>query len=338
MIINVEAPPARILIGRESENNWTLVTAECAAWLEKCPSGLISALLLPEGASDPYPVTLTESGTQRTWLPQSEELIKGTGKLQYFLQSVDGSIIGSSAIIRCEVGESLTSPTEHPESAAPSWALQVVADAEAAAERAEAAAESVSPEAIAQAIEDYLDEHPGTDGYSPTATVTKDGSVVTITITDKNGTTTATVSDGTNGANGTNGADGTTYTPAVSSAGVISWTNDGDKANPASVDLVSAVIAALTPEVTVATDGAVTQELEAQKVYHFTGDLTSLTITLAAATGHYHFDFVSGATAPTLTLPASVTMPDSFEVEAGRRYEADILNGYSVVQSWEVSA
>lgn len=37
----------------------------------------------------------------------------------------------------------------------------------------------------------------GTDGYSPTATVTKSGDTATISITDKNGTTTATVSDGT---------------------------------------------------------------------------------------------------------------------------------------------
>ena len=36
----------------------------------------------------------------------------------------------------------------------------------------------------------------GADGYSPTATVTKTGSTATISITDKNGTTTATVSDG----------------------------------------------------------------------------------------------------------------------------------------------
>lgn len=50
---------------------------------------------------------------------------------------------------------------------------------------------------------------------------------------------------GVNGTNGADGTDGTTFTPFVSSAGVISWTNDGGKQNPASVDLVAAVIAAL---------------------------------------------------------------------------------------------
>lgn len=50
---------------------------------------------------------------------------------------------------------------------------------------------------------------------------------------------------GATGATGETGATGTTFTPAVSSAGVISWTNDGGKQNPQSVDLVSAVISAL---------------------------------------------------------------------------------------------
>lgn len=42
----------------------------------------------------------------------------------------------------------------------------------------------------------------GADGYSPTATVSKSGDTATITITDKNGTTTAQVSDGAAGADG----------------------------------------------------------------------------------------------------------------------------------------
>lgn len=95
-------------------------------------------------------------------------------------------------------------------------------------------------------------------------------------------------------------------------------------------------------EVTVSNTGDVTQALDAGKAYHFTGALTALTITLnAAASGQraqYHFDFESGATAPTVTIPASVTMPAGFQVEANKRYEIDILDGYGVAQSWEVSS
>ena len=92
-------------------------------------------------------------------------------------------------------------------------------------------------------------------------------------------------------------------------------------------------------EITVATDGAVTQELQPNTLYHFTGTLTSLTITLASTEGiaYYHFDFNSGSTAVTLTLPNSITMPDDFSVEASYRYEIDILNSYGTVQKWGIS-
>lgn len=43
--------------------------------------------------------------------------------------------------------------------------------------------------------------------------------------------------DGSPGKDGADGADGTTFTPSVSAAGVLSWTNDGGKANPAPVNL-----------------------------------------------------------------------------------------------------
>jgi hypothetical protein len=91
-------------------------------------------------------------------------------------------------------------------------------------------------------------------------------------------------------------------------------------------------------EVTVSTAGAVSQALDAGKIYHFTGAVTALTITLnAPASGglaQYHFDFLSGSTAPTLTMPNTVTMPDSFAVEANKRYEVDVLNNYGVVMAW----
>ena len=97
-------------------------------------------------------------------------------------------------------------------------------------------------------------------------------------------------------------------------------------------------LAAAPVEVTVSTAGAVTQALGAGKIYHFTGALTALTITLSTpASGqlaHYHFDFDSGSTAATLTLPNTVTMPSGFTVEANHHYEIDILNNYGAVMAW----
>lgn len=105
---------------------------------------------------------------------------------------------------------------------------------------------------------DGADGAPGQDGFSPSASVAETATGATITITDKTGTTTAEIKngkdgapgkDGTNGkdgapgapgtpgTNGTDGKDGTTFTPSVSAAGDLSWTNDGGKANPAPVNI-----------------------------------------------------------------------------------------------------
>ena len=91
-----------------------------------------------------------------------------------------------------------------------------------------------------------------------------------------------------------------------------------------------------TTEVTIATDGAVTQELQPDTFYHFTSSaLTSLTITFGGnATDQYHFDFISPATAITLTLPASVSMETPFSVEVNTKYEIDIYNNYGVFAEW----
>ena len=93
---------------------------------------------------------------------------------------------------------------------------------------------------------DGADGAPGQDGFSPSASVAETSTGATITITDKTGTTTTEIKNGkdgapgkagTNGKDGAPGADGTTFTPSVSAAGVLSWTNDGGKANPAPVNL-----------------------------------------------------------------------------------------------------
>ena len=75
--------------------------------------------------------------------------------------------------------------------------------------------QTATNEALAQAKAsgefDGADGQPGengADGYSPSANVTQNGNGVTITITDKNGTTTATVTNGKDGADGSPGAGG----------------------------------------------------------------------------------------------------------------------------------
>ena len=114
----------------------------------------------------------------------------------------------------------------------------------------------------------------------------------------------------------------------------------GEIAHGADGEAVTGTLDVVT-EVTIDTSGAVTQALDANKIYHFTGALTSLTITLNAVTSsnvaQYHFDFLSGTAAPTLTMPNTVVMPDDFAVEANTRYEVNVLNNYGAALSWAIS-
>lgn len=141
------------------------------------------------------------------------------------------------------------------------------------------------------------------------------------------------------------GGGGSSISPYTSDPAALGTASPGASANysrgdhvhpkPSASDIGAAP--AVT-EVTVATDGAVSQALDAGKIYHFTGNLTSLTITLTATTGlaEYAFDFESGANAPTLTITGA-TMPDSFAVDANKRYEVNVLNGYGLAASWAVT-
>lgn len=90
-------------------------------------------------------------------------------------------------------------------------------------------------------------------------------------------------------------------------------------------------------EITIASSGAVSQELLPNTVYHFTSEeLTSLTITLGSMTSdsQYHFDFISPETPAVLTLPQTVSMSNSFSVEPNTRYEIDIVDNYGVFAEW----
>lgn len=63
----------------------------------------------------------------------------------------------------------------------------------------------------------------GADGYSPTVTVTKSGSVTTLKVTNKSGTTTVTVNDGAKGDKGDTGAPGPAGQDAINIAVTQAW-------------------------------------------------------------------------------------------------------------------
>lgn len=93
------------------------------------------------------------------------------------------------------------------------------------------------------------DGMPGADGVSPSIAVTQITGGHHVSVTDAAGTKGFDVLDGAKGddgapgipgspgAAGTPGADGTTFTPSVDVNGDLSWTNDGGKPNPATVNI-----------------------------------------------------------------------------------------------------
>lgn len=66
------------------------------------------------------------------------------------------------------------------------------------------------------------------------------------------------------------------------------------------------------------------------------GELTALTISSVPASGAFTVIFTSGSTATVFTEPSGMTMPDGFSVEANKRYEINVSDGYAVVASWPV--
>ena len=89
---------------------------------------------------------------------------------------------------------------------------------------------------------DYFDGKNGSDGVSPTVSVSKSGKVTTVTITDKNGTKTATINDGSDGASGKDGSNGVSATHSwngttltvTSASGTSSANLKGDKGDTGS--------------------------------------------------------------------------------------------------------
>lgn len=148
----------------------------------------------------------------------------------------------------------------------------------------------------------------GADGFSPSASVTQTESGATVTITDKTGTTTAEIKngiDGKNGKDGTNGKDG------------INGTNGKNY----SVEIVESTL--------------ITQEIESNKFYKF-GEVTELNLTLAEITDNtqlneFMFEFISGATATTLTLPNTIKWLETPSVEVNKIYQCSIVDNVGVL-------
>lgn len=78
-----------------------------------------------------------------------------------------------------------------------------------------------------------------------------------------------------------------------------------------------------------------TQEIQTNKFYKF-GEVSTLNITLAAITdttqlNEYMFEFISGSTATTLTLPNAIKWLETPSIEANKIYQCSIVDNIGVL-------
>lgn len=205
----VKARPGEdIQIGRSGENLATRVTFDVSEWGE----GTINLLHQRNGDEAPYPCAITVENGVVVWeITEADAAVAGRGRAELQYMNEDGVCI-KSAIFSTNTHRALGKGKPLPPAPIEGWVNKVLttgARAEQAAKEALKAAEEARK--AAQEIIDggfAEDGEDGVDGFSPIARVSQTTTGATITITDKNGTTTATLTNGKDGAQGPAGPKG----------------------------------------------------------------------------------------------------------------------------------
>ena len=194
------------IIGRTGENDTRTIDFDCAAALKEYPDANIICVCLRPGDDEPYTIPLSTDGDHRVLTLSSADLEK-EGRLTLELRMVDGDKVLKSARFTGTVTSSLQGEGDTPGTPVRDTLDRLDAEIKAA-------------QAVVNDIRARLDagEFDGADGYSPTATVSKSGTTTTVSITDKTGTTTATVEDGAKGDKGDPGSDANVTAENIQSA------------------------------------------------------------------------------------------------------------------------
>ena len=248
-MVDILAGSRPIEIGRFQENEHRRLVFPVGDILHQYPDATFQVLHKRPQDDDAYPVSpdqISVDNGRLFWLLKAADLsYTGDGKCEVIAYS--GTVIAKSIKYTVTVDSALGGSATPPDPWQ-GWVVQVKEDAdraEAAAEllenpRAEAVTLEPGSEATASysegvftfGIPEGLKGDPGEDGqdgYSPTASVSKAGDTVTITVTDISGTTTATVSDGKDGADGKDGVDGFSPVASVSKSGSTATITITDK-------------------------------------------------------------------------------------------------------------
>lgn len=165
-----------------------------------------------ERGTEPFTAVDAAAGTFEVYYPAAMQEAEGAVQAQVMVSRGDDTYI-SSRVFTIRVEPVVVGGEEHEDEFtlfvdavnAYEHATEITTDAATAANAAAALADTARENLTAAAKRGDFDGADGVDGFSPTATVTQTEGGCTITITDKNGTTTADVAKGVKGDKGDKG-------------------------------------------------------------------------------------------------------------------------------------
>ncbi|NHM15797.1 hypothetical protein GMI69_03805 [Eggerthellaceae bacterium zg-887] len=165
-----------------------------------------------ERGTEPFTAVDAAAGTFEVYYPAAMQETEGAVQVQVMVSRGDDTYI-SSRVLTIRVEQVIVGGEEHQDGFtlfvdainAYEHATEISTEAADAATAAAQLASAARANLLAAAENGDFD---GTDGFSPTATVTQTASGATITITDKNGTTIADIANGAKGDKGDTGEQG----------------------------------------------------------------------------------------------------------------------------------
>ena len=165
-----------------------------------------------ERGTEPFSAVDASAGTFEVYYPAAMQGAEGAVQAQVMVSRGDGTYI-SSRVFTIRVEPVIVGGEEHEDGFtlfvdainAYEHATEITTEAATAANAAAQLANTARTDLLAAAENGDFDGADGADGFSPTATVTQTEGGCTITITDKNGTTTADVTKGAKGDKGDTG-------------------------------------------------------------------------------------------------------------------------------------
>ena len=140
----------QIRIGRQGENLATRIDVDVTPWKTEYPTGAVSLFVVPP-AGNGYLAAIEEDGNTVRWIIRdTDTAYDGHGKAELILTDASGTVIKSvTAYTICAKSPSADEPADPPEAIRP-WVEQILEAIKSG---------DVSAEAIAAAVEAYIQEH-----------------------------------------------------------------------------------------------------------------------------------------------------------------------------------